>query len=411
VNAVNHAELQQARWLVEHANDALATVESWETVDVDSLKLASHFRKTLDAEQSRSLCQLFEMRRRAVVKFSKAEQMFFSRVGYEQSTSEAIASYKSRRFQGTQSVVDLCCGIGGDATALAKVSRELTLVDLSVSVVEFAKANLRVYGEQAIGCAADIREFNLSRYDAWHLDPDRRVDGNRRSDPNACEPPLEEFLVLPGLPSSGAVKLSPAADAISLLDRGVELEWIGNHHECQQQVAWFGDLARHPGKRTATWLSGKPNQSLPEVSQLVEDDPNESLRDVASFEGTPNYVYEPRPSVLAAGLDVLLAKKFGLKRLAKSPYLASNAAEISELFRRFKVVQISPFHRKTLKRQLADSGLRVTEVKKRGVDIAPENVLRELRANQEQASGLRAVVAMVYAAGKSVQVVLAERDD
>ena len=52
--------------------------------------------------------------------------MWFEPIGLEQATAEPVARHKARRFAG-ELVVDLCCGIGGDALALAEHSRVLAV--------------------------------------------------------------------------------------------------------------------------------------------------------------------------------------------------------------------------------------------------------------------------------------------
>src|SRR6476660_9379558 len=54
---------------------------------------------------------LHDLRRRGAGKFSRADQMWFDRTGLEQSTSEAVARHKARRFEEAPEVVDLCSGI------------------------------------------------------------------------------------------------------------------------------------------------------------------------------------------------------------------------------------------------------------------------------------------------------------
>ena len=56
-----------------------------------------------------------ELRLAAVAKFSRAAEMLFTRAGYEQSSSEAIAGYRAARLGdaglgGAGRVADLCCG-------------------------------------------------------------------------------------------------------------------------------------------------------------------------------------------------------------------------------------------------------------------------------------------------------------
>ena len=87
-------ELSAIRWLVQHADAELVA----DAVPDDPLRLAEHFRRQYGSAKARMLCVLHELRIRAARKFGCASKMFFTRLGYEQSTSEIVAAYKSQRF-------------------------------------------------------------------------------------------------------------------------------------------------------------------------------------------------------------------------------------------------------------------------------------------------------------------------
>src|SRR5215831_10116682 len=68
-----------------------------------------------------------ELRLRARAKFSRAMDMFFTRAGLEQASAEVTAGHRLARYTGAGLVADLCCGIGGDLTALAAGRRVLAV--------------------------------------------------------------------------------------------------------------------------------------------------------------------------------------------------------------------------------------------------------------------------------------------
>lgn len=399
-----NTDLDEIRWLIASADAELAP-----PLPSDPLKLASHFRKRHSASRSRLLSELHELRQRGSAKFSDASSMFFSRVGYEQSTSEIVANYKATRFPENQPIVDLCCGIGGDAIALGRRASQLTIVDRSETVLELTKANLRVHGiDHPETRIADVRDVPFSNYSTWHIDPDRRADGQRRSHAESCDPPLDEFLRHvrdSGGKLNGAVKLSPAADVSELLEQDVELEWIGSYRECQQLVAWFGSLAESPGRRTATWLTGDAHN--PVAAKLAEGE-SRAAQICDPYENLPTFVYEPRPSVRAAQLESSLAHRFSLMQLAPGVSLfASTQEQSSPLFNRFKAIDVRPFRRKQLKKWLKSLNVQVTEVKKRDVDLAPDALLREISS----ASTGEPAVLLLFPIGKSTHAMVASRSD
>jgi len=77
----------------------------------------ARLRKVCGLEQSRAVLELTELRERAGSKFTRAQMMFFDRVGYEQASGQVVADYKAERirvFRTNERMLDLCCGIGGD---------------------------------------------------------------------------------------------------------------------------------------------------------------------------------------------------------------------------------------------------------------------------------------------------------
>lgn len=372
-----------ADWLVECANSELHSVPNH--AEHDPLALASHFRQRHDPEKSRLLCELHEIRRRAKAKFERASGMFFTRIGYEQSTSEQIARYKAKRFPPDATAIDLCCGIGGDAIAIGQRCEKLTIVDQSAAVLTMAAANLRLHDvRDFVAICDDVRKIDLSLFSAWHLDPDRRPAARRHSAPEICEPGLTEFLEIARSFSSttpptwnGAIKLSPAANVLELLKEDAELEWIGENRECKQLVAWFGKLARHPGKRTATWLTDSGRSAT-----LVEVDATCPIprRDVQSQ--LPKYIYEPKPSVLAAGLQSSLAHQRDLECVAAdTTWLCGDNAVDSPLLSRFETISGTKLKRGHIRKWIEELGVNVTEVKTRGIDIDPRQLLKDLARN------------------------------
>jgi hypothetical protein len=83
------------------------------------LKAHKRLAKRYPAELARAAIETVLLRRKAARKFAHPESMFFTRDALEQATSEPIARHRAARFEGLGVVADLCCGIGGDALALA----------------------------------------------------------------------------------------------------------------------------------------------------------------------------------------------------------------------------------------------------------------------------------------------------
>ena len=143
--------LDDYRWLV--GADAARWLARAQSDPGSTLAVAERLRRELPRERVHLILQQVELRRRAREKFSRADVLFFTRRGLEQATDEWIAGYKATRFPAAVPLADLCCGIGGDAHALAQRGA-LEAVDRDEIVALLAEANLRLIAASTPGASA-----------------------------------------------------------------------------------------------------------------------------------------------------------------------------------------------------------------------------------------------------------------
>ena len=370
--------------------------------------LTSQLRRDLSAEQAHLVLQQAELRRRAQRKFSAAAEMFFTPVGLEQSTGEAVARYKAGRFPPGRELFDLCCGIGGDLAALAERGR-VRGVDRDEPTALLAAANCRALGSPDVTVdVADAAGWTPgdgrpADGAAMHIDPDRRPTGRRTTDSLLCEPDARKIARLLDRCDAAAVKLAPAAPPPAEWDAELQWEWISHDGECKQLVAWSGHAARAPGSRTATVLSpaGRPLRTLHSPADAV----GACGPQIASSIG--RYVYEPDPAVLAAGLADNLAQQQQLARIQSGvAYLTGDRCVVDPALRGFEVSDVLPLDTKRLKALLRRRRIGRLEVKKRGVDLDPHQLRRKLRVPGEEAA-----VLIVAPAPAGVTAIVAARCD
>jgi hypothetical protein len=348
-------------------------------------------RKRFTAAQTHRAVEQATLRRRAVEKFAQPEQWLFTPVGLEQATDEWVARYKSARFGTTARVTDLCCGIGGDLFALAQ--RGLAVgVDRDPIVAALAQHNT--------GCevhATDVADCDVASFAAWHVDPDRRPDGKRTTRVVDHQPGVDVLNDLLGRNPNGAIKLAPAAEWPEEWNDEAEWEWISRAGQVRQLVAWFGNLAQRRGERTATILDRIGHV----VSQVTgPHEPSES--DAGPLAA---WLYEPDPAVIAAGLVAQLASDLDLKQPSPGvAYLTGDRRMDHAAATPFAVLDVQPFDLKRLKTWFREHDANCVEVKKRGVDIEPAHVLRQLR----QPTGRRTTLIVMPLDGRVVAVI-AER--
>jgi THUMP domain-containing protein len=366
-----NATLDDYRWLVSEAAQPWLAVADAESAGGATTGLLSRLRKDLSAERAHLAVEQIELRRRAREKFSRPQEMFFTRKGLEQATDEQLAAYKARRFASDELIADLCCGIGGDLVSLARRGPTRG-VDRDAVVALLAAANLAAHGLDAKACpviVGDVAKYALNRT-AWHCDPDRRAEGRRSTRGEWFEPSLSDLAGLIAASGSAAIKLAPATEAPSEWSRDCELEWLGSRGECRQQVAWFGALARHAGQRSATIIgrTADPRTVVGEASDRLP-----------SPQGPDRFVFEPHPAVLAARLTVALCREHGLAPIdARVAYLTGNHRIHDAALDAFEVRDVLPLDRKQLKVYCREHQLGRLEIKKRGVAVDPPRLRQEI---------------------------------
>jgi hypothetical protein len=326
-------------------------------------------QKRFDAELAKAALETVILRAKARRKFSRADQMYFTREALEQASGEAISLYRAQRYKGYERVADVCCGLGGDALGLTTVAR-VTLIDKDPLRLALAKANLaaRFAGRagQAEFLCADVTTTPLPDADALWFDPARRAGGRRKFSVRDYAPPLGIIRDwLKRTPALG-VKISPGVDLAELTDYECEIEFISEHGDLKECVLWFGPL-RSDATRRATLLPG-PNSLIA------------GSRAATSLSAPLPYLYEPDPAILRAGLVTTLAVQLNAHQLDPDiAYLTSDTLTPTPFARVFAIDDAFPFQLKRLREYLRARDVGQVTVKKRGSPLEPERLIRQLR--------------------------------
>ena len=191
------------------------------------------------------------LRTAARAKFSRADAMLFTRAGLEQASSEITAAHSAARYPAGALVADLCCGIGGNLTALGR-GRPVMAVDRDLVSLEYARHNAGVYGA-AKGLAAvcaDVGDVTLAGVSAVFIDPARRA-GGRRLAAGRSEPPLRWCLDLAGRVPAVGIKAAPGLPR-ELVPAGWEAEFVAVGRDLKEAQLWSPALAT--ARRRATIL-------------------------------------------------------------------------------------------------------------------------------------------------------------
>jgi SAM-dependent methyltransferase len=357
--------------------DALLTPEGRalldEVRDTDparELAVATRLRRTHPAGLVSAALGQARLRQRAAAKFGAedAGRMFFTPNGVEQSTRASVAAYRARRFTelGVTSVADLCCGIGGDAIALARAGVRVLAVDRDPAAVAAARANAEALGlgELIEVREADVTEVDTGSYDAVFADPARRGGRGRIFDPEAYSPPLSWAVRAARTASvAAALKVAPGIPHEAVPEEA-EAEWISDGGDVKEAVLWFGT---EPGAVRATLLPG-PRTLL---SRRLPDPP---------VRPPGRYLYEPDGAVVRAHLVAEVAEAVGGGLLdATIAYVTADEPRPTPYATAYEITDVLPFNVKKLKALLRERGVGTLTVKKRGSAVEPEELRRKVK--------------------------------
>ncbi len=330
-----------------------------------------------------------QLRAEARPKFGDAAaRMLLTREGLQQSTRRsAAARHAARMRERAEHVIDLGCGLGGDAMAFAGAGLKVTAVDADETTAAAATMNLLPFPEASVlhAQAQDaLREADPAA--ALWLDPARRDARSRLWDPEDFSPPLSFVAELAATGVPMGVKLGPGMPH-DLIPADCEAEWVSVDGELVELVLWFNGLARTGVRRAATALSDRDAERS--VTELTSSsDFGQGVHpEAAGRDGLMGILWEPDPAVIRAGLVAELAESLGAVLLDEhiaylcgpEDHAPSNLAPMAHGYR---VLEVRPFKPKALRRWAADEGVTSLEIKKRGVDVVPEQLRSQLLAGR-----------------------------
>ncbi|MET7654301.1 methyltransferase domain-containing protein, partial [Streptomyces sp. NPDC005486] len=339
------------------------------TAPADELAVATRLRREHPAELVSAAIGQAGLRQRAAVKFGAedAERMFFTPNGVEQSTRASVAGHRAERMKalGVTSVADLCCGIGGDAIALARAGIRVLAVDRDPAAAEAARANADALGLSGLieVREADVTEVDTGGYDAVFVDPARRGGRGRIFDPEACSPPLSWAVGAALAAPRAALKIAPGVPH-EAIPAEAEAEWISDGGDVKEAVLWFGTA--EPGSVRATLLPGPR-------TLVGRGLPDPEVRPVG------RYLYEPDGAVIRAHLVADVARELDGGLIDETiAYVTADALRPTPYATAYEITDRLPFNVKKLKALLREREVGILTVKKRGSAVEPEELRKKV---------------------------------
>ncbi len=341
------------RALIDAASDLLATD--------DELAVGSRLRREHAPDLVAAAIGQVVLRRRAEAKFgADAERLWLTTEALEQASRRTVAAHRAERLRaaGVRTVLDFGCGIGADLTAYARAGLVVTGVERDHLRAAMARANLDALGLTGSVDVADAEGYDPAGFDAVFVDPARRDDRGRVFDPRRQSPSWD---VVTGL--LGGVGVAKTAPGIPhrLVPEGVEAEFVSDMGDLVEATLWGRRFAA--AARRATLLPGG-------ATLTTDDEP------VAVSIGEPaGWWYEPDPAVIRAGLVGAVADAVGGHLIDRHiAYIVADRHVDTPFARAFRLVEEVPYREKRLRLALRARDIGTLAIKKRGVDVVPEQL-------------------------------------
>ena len=335
------------------------------------LQIASRLRQQVTSAQAQAVLETILLRQKAAVKFSRADQMYFTRPALEQASGEIIAAYRAQRFaqSGLKRIADCGCGIGGDALALAAHSQVIG-VDKDLLRLAMARQNVGVYvgNGRFHPLQADLTKLPPLPVDALFFDPARRDENGRRfKSVHQYRPPLSLIAQWRARVPHVGVKISPGVNYAELPPEP-EIEFISLNGEVKEGALWFGAISTGALRRATLLPGGQTLTDRDHRGEQVAQTPPKA------------YLCEPDGAVIRAHLVQNLARLLNATQLDRDiAYLTSDVWQPTPFGRWFELEAAFPFQLKRLRSFLRERNIGSVTIKKRGSPLDPEQLQRQLR--------------------------------
>lgn len=346
----------------------------------DDLTILSSLRKRSGPELAAAALTQARLRERASRRLGEdAASMFFTADGVEQATRPEVSARRAARYAAhTDAVLDAGCGIGGDAIAFARAGLRVHAVDRDPVTAAVCRANVEELGlaDLVTVSVADVSTFGDAELEKWpaaFCDPARRTGGRRVFDPAAYSPSWDFLLRLAGLVRLTGVKVAPGIDH-DLVPFGVEAEWVSTRGDSGRVVVeaalWWASLATAPRRATL----------LPAGDTLTGPGDDAAGATSAPVGAVGSWLYEPDGAVIRAGLVAPVARAVEGRLLdPRIAYVTADDLVQTPFATAYEVIDAMPFAVKRVRAALRDLGVGRVTVKKRGVNVDPDDVRRQLK--------------------------------
>jgi len=372
---------------------ALAEAARLDPTEAGFLAAYDRLRKRFPPELAKAALETILLRVKARPRHSRADRLYFTREALEQSSSGVVARYRAQRFAKFATVLDLCCGVGMDAIALAEANRTVHAIDSDPLKLAMAEANAAAAGvaDRIRFHLGDVLALPLPAADAAFADPSRRTGDRRHLDPEQYQPSLSALRARFPAAFPLGVKIAPGVARRDFDLLPAEAEFISLGGELKECALWFGELKTC--HRRATIL-GNENVSLTDL-----DEASDSGRSRDRLEET---LYDPDSSVIRADLLDGLALQLEAEPLEHGIAMLVGPGPIPTPFATaYRIEARLPFKPEAIREFLKPLGVGRVTILTRAVEVDVNALAKKLKL---AGSGHRHLI-LTRAGGKAVAIV------
>jgi len=323
----------------------------------DLLKLSNLLSKKYNQQERRAIIHYLEILPKIRKKFCLQNiDLICDRLAFEQATAKDISAYKANMWPSGAQIADLCCGMGGDSFWLPS--------GIVANGVDIAPERVLMFNE-------NMERLNLphkailqnaleaSSGDFFCIDPARRKGLN---------PSFESVLEISKKFKGGMVKLPPAYPE-NELPKESDVLYLGDSNDCRECLMLTGVFGK--GMIRAATISFEWQCEKKELQNI-------SLE----VKKLGNFILEPIPVLVRSHLFLSEAKKYGFWQIDSTlAYLSCDDYVECPGFVAYKVVDQSSLS--NVKVMLKKHNIGKITLKKRGVEVVPEEEIRRLSPKGE----------------------------
>ena len=293
---------------------------------------------------------------------------------FEQSSSEALAVFKAKLFNG-KILLDLSGGLGVDDWAFSKSFSKVITIDNDSELNIITGYNFNRLGVNNIErMDADSYEFIIknNKYDLIYLDSDRRSKSNLKksilleeSEPSIVK--MKERLF--ELSDTILLKLSPLIDLTYLIKRLENVSAIyviSMHNEIKEILALL----------TKDYKGEKPLIKAIDISSHEKESEysavwkKEVLNTFYNIDSNPEYFYEPAACLIKSSLAKNYAEYKKLNIISNNClYFTGNELLNGFFGRSFKIIHLSVFSKSAVWKYLDENKIKKANVGKRNFPV------------------------------------------